>query len=90
MGKETTRNCKSCDKPFDKADSIKNGNYFLYMPIQNQIEKILENVKLYPHLTDRNLEKSLNSTVVTDVITSSLYKDLITKHGLGPNDITMT
>ena len=44
----------------------------------------------YPYLTDRNLDKSLNSTLVTDVITSSLYKDLITKHGLGPNDITMT
>lgn len=84
------RDCKSCDSPFDEADSTKDGNYFLYMPIQNQIEEILGNAKLYPYLTDRNLEASLNSTLVTDVITSSLYEDLITKHGLGPNDITLT
>ena len=91
MGKGTTmRHCTSCDSPFDEADSIKNGNYFLYLPIQNQIEDILGNAKLYPYLTDRNLEASLNSTLVTDIITSYLYKDLITKHGLGPNDITLS
>ena len=91
MGKGTTmRHCTSCDSPFDKADSIKNGNYFLYLPIQNQIEDILGNARLYPYLTDRNLEASLNSTLVTDIITSYLYKDLITKHGLSPNDITLS
>ena len=36
------------------------------------------------------MEDSLNSLVVTDVTTSDLYKELITEHGLSPNDISLT
>ncbi len=51
---------------------------------------MLANAKLYSYLSNRNIEESLNPLVVTDVVTSELYKELITEHGLGPNDISLT
>ena len=82
--------CESCDSPFNEGDSLKNGHYFIYIPLQQQIRTLLSNAKLYPHLTNRNLEVSINSRTVTDVTTSALYKQLITKQGLNSNDISLT
>lgn len=91
LGKDTSITiCKSCDTQFSEADSIKNGHYFIYIPLQKQIETMLTNAKLHPHLTNRNLEASLSSPVVSDIITSALYKELITEHNLGRNDLSLT
>ena len=57
-------------------------------PVQNQIEMILN--KLYPHLCNRNLEEIINSLFVSDVTSSNMYKELITKHNFSSNDITLT
>jgi hypothetical protein len=91
LGKDTNSTyCSSCDSPFNKDESIKNGNYFIYIPIQQQIETLLSDSKILPHLTNRNLELSLKANTVTDITTSALYKELIIKHGLGPNDLSLT
>ena len=82
--------CSSCNSPFNEDESIKNGNYFIYIPLQQQIETLLSDSKIFPHLTNRNLEFSLKSNTVTDITTSALYKNLICKHGLGPNDMSLT
>lgn len=66
------------------------GHYFLYIPLQKQVETLLSNVTLYKHLSNRNLEVNQRSTTVTDVTTSKLYKELITKHGFSSNDISLT
>ena len=82
--------CKSCKRLFDEKESIKNGNYFVYIPLKKQIKTLLGNAKLFLYLTNRNLEASRNSVVETDVVTSALYKELITEHGLGSNYISLT
>ena len=90
MGKDTSiAACKSCRRLFNEKESIKSGNYFLYIPLQKQIESLLGNAKLFSYLTNRNIEESLNSLVVTDVITSDLYKELINEQGLSSNDISL-
>ena len=91
LGKETTsRPCNSCRSIFNEDDSMKNGHYFMYIPIQQQLESMLSNSNLYKHLTDNNLEHSLNSETIQDVTTCELYKDLINKYGFSTNDISIT
>lgn len=91
LGKDTSiGTCSSCNNPFNEDDSMKNGNYFIYIPLLQLIKTLLSNTKLFPYLTNRNLDISLKSNTVKDVTTSALYKELIVKHGLGPSDITLT
>ena len=91
LGKDTSiTTCSSCNNLFSENDSMKNGNYFIYIPLLQQIETLLLNTKLFSYLTDRNLDISLKSNTVKDVTTSALYKELIVKHGLGPSDMTLT
>lgn len=75
---------------FDENRSINNGNYFIYIPLQQQIVRLLSNNKVFPYLTNRNLDTILGSNTVNDVTTSELYKELIVKHGLNPNDVSLT
>ena len=91
MGKDTTITiCNSCEELFDESESIKNGNYFIYIPLQQQIVRLLSNHKVFPYLTNRDLDVILSSKTVNDVTTSALYKELIVKHGLNPNDVSLT
>ncbi|XP_028416230.1 uncharacterized protein LOC114540149 [Dendronephthya gigantea] len=91
LGKNTAITlCKSCDSPFNEADSIKKGDYFVYIPLQKQIETTLSNAKLHTHLTNRKIEDSINSSVVSDITTSALYKELISEHSFSSNDISLT
>ena len=82
--------CQSCDSSFNEADSMKKGDYFVFIPLQKQLETILSDPKLHSYLTNRNLQESLDSAVVSDVTTSALYKELINEHNLGSNDISLT
>ena len=68
---------------------MKKGDYFVFIPLQKQLETILSDPKLHSYLTNRNLQKSLDSAVVSDVTTSALYKELINEHNLGSNDISL-
>ena len=91
MGNDSAaRQCDTCMAHFDEGESMKNGYYFIYVPLQQQIEAVLSNSKLYPYFTNRDLETVLNCEYVNDVSTSSLYKELIRKHGLSSNDLTLT
>ena len=69
---------------------MKKGDYFVFIPLQKQLETILSDPKLHSYLTNRNLQESLDSAVVCDVTTSALYKELINEHNLGSNDISLT
>ena len=86
--------CQSCDSPFNEADievySIKKGDYFIFIPLQKQLEKSLSDSKLHSYLTNKNLQETLNSAVVSDVTTTALYKELINEHNLGSNDMCLT
>ncbi len=91
MGKDTTiTSCNSCEELFDENKSTKNGNYFIYIPLQQQIVRLLSNNKVFPYLTNRDLDIILSSKTVNDVTTCALYKELIVRHGLNPNDVSLT
>ena len=91
MGKDPTITiCNSCEELFDENESIRNGNYFIYIPLQQQIVRLLSNHKVFPYLTNRHLDVILSSKTVNDVTTSALYKELIVKHGHNPNDVSLT
>ena len=51
---------------------------------------MLSNNKLFCYLTNRNLDHILKSKTINDVTTSELYKELIVRHGLNPNDVSLT
>ena len=60
MGNDTTiAACSLCDEAFNEEESIKNGHYFIYIPVQQQIRSMLSNNKLFPYLTNRNLDHIL-------------------------------
>ena len=61
----------------------------IYIPVQQQIKSMLSNNKLFPYLTNRNLDHILKSKTI-NVTTSELYKELILRHGLNPNDVSLT
>ena len=91
LGKDTIiTTCNVCKKSFDEDESIKNGHYFMYIPVQQQIVSLLSNSNIFPYLSNRNLNLNLQAKTVNDVTTSQLYKDLIVKYGFGPNDVTLT
>ena len=69
LGNDTTiAACNLCEKLFDGEESIKNGHYFIYIPVQQQIVSMLSNNKLFPYLTNRNLDLILKSKTVNDYI----------------------
>ena len=90
LGKDTIITLPVCKKSFDEDESIKNGHYFMYIPVQQQIVSLLSNSNIFPYLSNRNLNLNLQANTVNDVSTSQLYKDLVVKYGFGPNDVTLT
>ncbi|XP_013408842.1 uncharacterized protein LOC106172604 isoform X3 [Lingula anatina] len=91
LGREKARQiCGSCGEAFDGEQAIKDGTFFLYIPIKEQLLDILRNDKLSRHLTNRNIEKLSAASAITDITNSHLYKSLIQKHKLTGNDLTLT
>ena len=68
----------------------KNGNVFIYLPIEQQVKEILADEKLYKHLTNRDMCSSMSTGNITDVTSAMLYKELITKHSFSENDLSLT
>ena len=48
----TTSTCSMCSKAFDKAHAVKNGHFFVYIPIREQIKEMLESGFVESHLVD--------------------------------------
>ena len=47
--------CGVCDTPFDRATSFKEGNYFVYVPLYDQIKELLESGYVSHHMHDGTL-----------------------------------
>ena len=85
-----SRNCDDCDTKFDYDSSIKGGNFFLHIPLENQLKQLISDPELYKILTNRNLEVLSQSSEISDITTGKLYRNLINKHGMSSNDISLT
>ena len=92
MGRQdqTTTNCESCGESFDADENKRCGNFFIYIPIEQQIKEMLSDKKLFQLLTNRDMNALVNADCVTDVTTSQLYKELITLHSFSGNDLSLT
>ncbi|XP_046841889.1 uncharacterized protein LOC124436007 [Xenia sp. Carnegie-2017] len=86
---ESTK-CDECDTPFNRENSMKNGTFFLHIPLKEQLKQLLSDPILYEYLTNRNLEVLTESTVISDVTTGKLYKSLIRDKAMAKNDISLT
>lgn len=84
------RNCDECDMEFNSEESIKNGTFFLHIPLKNQLIQLLTHPILFQFLTNRDLDILAESNDVCDITTGKLYKKLIRSHAMSKNDISVT
>lgn len=91
VGQDTTRQtCNTCGGNVSTDERMKEGNFFLYIPLEGQLIDLLMDKKVYHNLTDRDVDTIRTSGTTSDVTSVQLYKDLIIKHGLSGNDLTIT
>ena len=91
MGKDrTSRDCGNCGKEFVSENSMRNGNFFLYIPLQRQLTNLLMDPEIHSLLTNRNLQDITKSNVISDITSSKLYRQLIQHHHLSCNDVSIT
>jgi hypothetical protein len=89
LGKEKSRKpCSNCGEEFIPDDCLKSGNFFVYIPLKQQLVDILKNPKLHDYMTNRDL--TAQTIYVSDITSSLLYQQLVEKHHLSENDITLT
>ena len=89
LGKDrVAKPCSDCGEEFIPDDCIKSGNFFLYIPLKQQLIDLLNDPKLHSYLTNRDL--TTQTIHISDITSSLLYKKLVQKHHLSGNDITLT
>lgn len=74
-------NCEVFRVEFDKRHVHKYGNYFLYLPLEEQLIQLVKS-KYYKEFIRINDEES-------DIISGKYYKTLIQENIIGDNDITI-
>ena len=90
LGKDRTRrDCQNSSEPFVGENSMKNGS-FLHVPLQRQLKNLLMDTEIHAKLTNHNLENITQSSIISDVTSSMLYRQLIQHHHLSCNDISIT
>ncbi|XP_038150334.1 uncharacterized protein LOC119789497 isoform X2 [Cyprinodon tularosa] len=75
--------CTLCNKAFDANRSLKNGFYFLVIPLHAQIKQLLQELDV--SLTD----KTRSSGVLTDIQSGEEYQKLVANEVLGKDDLTL-
>lgn len=79
----TVEKCPYCDTPFNSDDSIKNGYFFLYMPIEKQLQALLAKYD-FVKKSDAMQSNDLNSVLHGNVVKSNLFEG-----NVSDNDITL-
>lgn len=87
---EESRDCEDCSTTFQYDESKKNGSFFLHIPLEGQLKQLLTDPKLFSCLTNRNIDRLSQSSVISDVTTAKLYQNLINNHGMSKNDLSLT
>ncbi|CAJ1076493.1 uncharacterized protein LOC117467508 isoform X2 [Xyrichtys novacula] len=76
--------CVVCNTTWDKNVSLKNGNFFIYSPIQKQLEHLLQREDIAHCLKSR--DGTCNSEIYEDIGSGKMYRNL--KKIGGPLDCT--
>ena len=61
---------------------------FLHIPLEDQWKQLLGDREIHEHLTNRSLAEILKSSVLYDITTAKLCKNLIRNHAMSKNDIS--
>jgi len=78
----TEGQCSVCNSTWDRNSSLKNGNFFLYLPIQTQLEHLLQREDIASCLKSGN--GTCNSDDYDDICCGKMYHNL--KKDGGPLD----
>lgn len=76
--------CVVCKTTWNKNNSLKNGNFFIYLPIQTQLEHLLQREDIAHCLKSR--DGTSNSDILEDIGSGLMYRNL--KKIGGPLDCT--
>ena len=91
LGKNQERqDCGRCKKAFISEQCMKNGSFFLYIPLQGQLMEMLKDPKMFAYLTNREVKATRRNANISDVTSSELYQQLIRNNNLSKNDMTIT
>lgn len=66
--------CVVCHTTWDKNSSLKNGNFFIYLPIQTQLENLLQREDIAQCLKSR--DSTCNSETYEDIGSGKMYHNL--------------
>ncbi|XDV26081.1 hypothetical protein PO909_029878, partial [Leuciscus waleckii] len=66
--------CVVCHTTWDKNSSLKNGNFFIYLPIQTQLEHLLQREDIAQRLKSR--DSTCNSETYEDIGSGKMYHNL--------------
>ncbi|XP_039304914.1 uncharacterized protein LOC120357714 [Solenopsis invicta] len=73
--------CEDCNNDFKKDDLKKAGNFFLHIPLADQLRGIM-NSNLYYKLSKNRFNES-------DVVNGRVYRKLVNREVIGEHDITL-
>nr|XP_033967044.1 uncharacterized protein LOC117467508 isoform X2 [Pseudochaenichthys georgianus] len=71
--------CTVCNTTWDKNSSLKNGNFFIYLPIQTQLEHLLQRSDIENCLNSG--KNTCNSENYEDICSGKMYHNLNEKGG---------
>lgn len=68
----------------------KNGNSFLYLPMEDQIKDLLSDEKVKKYLTNHDIDMVRTTNVISDTTSSMLYHEPVEQHNVTNNDLSVT
>lgn len=82
--------CENCDSYFDHDVNYKNGDYFVVLPVKEQVVNILKTTGIENNMISHDdIKNSYDTSVIKDIVHGKIYKDLIGQGRLGPNDLSL-
>ncbi|XP_023315688.1 uncharacterized protein LOC106648128 [Trichogramma pretiosum] len=80
FGNLSVAECTNCLKQYNKVELIKGGDFFVYIPLKDQLEEMFSS-RLY-----KNLRKECEES---DIVNGSVYKKLRNKNVIADDDISI-
>lgn len=62
----------------------------MYLPLEDQLKDLLSDKKLSKYLTDRDVNRIGESSIISDTTSARLYQELVNQHNLLNNDLSLT
>ena len=62
----------------------------MYLPLEDQLKDLLCDKKLSKYLTHRDITTIRGTSIISDITSSRLYRELVDQHNLSNNDLSLT